>query len=151
MSDRGKRQANANQQRHWSARTDHYSREAGPSQTVERKAAAQDDRQQDYSGNCESQGGQVKCRQGGGNPDPHHHQPTGPYCDSSSSTDGADNELPRTRRIFDQVRIGVEIVIDVHRNTIQMMTVVWAERPTDAGCPRICERFQLTEQSHFLN
>ena len=36
---------------------------------------------------------------------------------------GADNELPRTRRIFDQVRIGIAIVVNAHRNTIRMMTV----------------------------
>ncbi len=123
MSDRRKRHASADQQRHGSSRTDHYRDEARPSQTAERKAAAQDDRQQHHAGNGESQSGQVKCRQGGADPDAHHHQPTGPDCDRGNGTGGTDRELPRTRRIFDQVRIGIAIVVNAHRSTFRMMTV----------------------------
>jgi hypothetical protein len=115
MGDRRKRQTSADQQWNRSARADHYRYDTGPSEPVERKAVAPYHRKEDYSGNREPQGGQIKCRQGGGDPEPHHHQPTSPDGDRGDGTDGTDNELPCAYRIFDQVRVNAAIVVNTHK------------------------------------
>ena len=89
--------------------------------------------------------GQVGCRQGDGDPEPRHHQPASPDGDCDASAHGTDNEPPGTRRVFDQVRVGIAIVDNTDGNALLGLS------PSNVRCLKRVVAFSFNEGPYTPN